>query len=113
MKFLAIYDGANFGAGDFDTALLITLVTMSLTFIVLIIVMYVIKLLNVIETKPKLEREKNVGQITSEKEKNLPALEEMDDDMIAATLVATIDYSNEGNKDVRLVSIKKIEEDKD
>lgn len=111
MKFLAIYDGANFGAGDFDTALLITLVTMSLTFIVLIIVMYVIKLLNVIETKPKLEREKNVGQITSDK--NLPTLEEMDDDMIAATLVATIDYSNEGNKDVRLVSIKKIEEDKD
>lgn len=111
MKFLAIYDGANFGASDFDTALLITLVTMSLTFIVLIIVMYVIKLLNVIETKPKLEREKNVGQITSDK--NLPTLEEMDDDMIAATLVATIDYSNEGNKDVRLVSIKKIEEDKD
>src|SRR5690554_5826206 len=111
MKFLAIYDGANFGAGDFDTALLITIVTMSLTFIVLIIVMYVIKLLNVIETKPKVDVDGKAGQITSEK--NLPTLEEMDDDMIAATLVATIDYSNEGNKDVRLVSIKKIEEDKD
>lgn len=31
-----------------------------------------------------------------------------DDDMMAAVLVATIDYANETKKDVRLISIKQI-----
>lgn len=63
------------------------------------------KLVDYIQTKNTKEvtEQKTVTPPTEVKNTNIT-----DDDMMAAVLVATIDYRNEVKKDVRLVSVKEV-----
>lgn len=115
MKFLAIFDGENFNASNFGDALIITVISMFLTFIILIIILLTIKMLNLVNKKESNNNQNVVvksNSFTKSKSKLL-AFEEMDDDMRAAVLVATIDYKTETNGDARLVSIKQIHQERD
>ena len=62
------------------------------------------KLVDYIETKNKTTEEVK-PQVTTNEVKNTNIT---DEDMMAAVLVATIDYRNEVKKDVRLVSVKEV-----
>lgn len=100
MIFLAIYE-KDISVGD---SLLIALISMLLVFIVLTIIYGIVSLMKYIKIKD------NSGEVVStqpvfERSKNV---EIKDDDMMAAVLVATIDYVNETKKDVRLVSVEEI-----
>lgn len=98
MNFLAIYD-KNITISE---SLLIALVSMIIVFLVLTIIYLLVALMKYIKIGDK--QEKNIVQPS----KNDYNLEIKDDDMMAAVLVATIDYSSQINKDVRLVSVKEI-----
>lgn len=60
-------------------------------------------------SEPKLEQnlESSTNNQTSKPVENKLVVIE-DDDMLAAILVATIDYQQETNKDIRVVSVKKL-----
>lgn len=100
MIFLAIYD-KDITVGD---SLLIALISMLLVFIVLTIIYGIVSLMKYIKIKDNPEEEVS-NQPVFERNKNV---EIKDDDMMAAVLVATIDYVNETKKDVRLVSVEEI-----
>jgi hypothetical protein len=84
--------------------LLISLFSVLIVFLILGFVALSISLLKyiVIDNKPKI--------IPEEKEirKSISLSDIKDEDMMVAGLVASIDYYNEINKDVRIVSIKEI-----
>lgn len=104
--FLAIYDGANFGADNFGEAVVITLVAMFLVFAILLILYVLISLLKKLNVESKEELQEAQGKVIRE-----PLdFETMDEDMKVAALVATIDYKSELNEDAKLVSIKRIDE---
>ena len=99
--FLAIYEGPI----EVVTGLLIALIAIALVFAVLLIIIGSINIL-------KLAGNKSTVEVKEEVKKPAPAVakntESKDEDMMVAALVATIDYSNETKKDVKLVSIKQI-----
>lgn len=97
--FLAIYNDKI----DILEGLLIAVVAILMVFIVLFLIILCVKLLsvfckNIKDEKPAAKADKKVSKMTDIK----------DEDMMVAALIATIDYSNETGKDVRLVSIKQI-----
>lgn len=96
---------------------LYAIVSIVMVFAILLIIIgvtnLVFKLTGLWDMKKELDKAK--------KEKNAPVVEQSnvvstpkgpvviaDDDMMAAVLVATIDYQNEIKKDVRLVSVKEV-----
>ena len=97
--FLAIYpDNIKIGEG-----LLIAIAAIIMVFIVLLLIIFCVNGLsifckNIKETQPVKNTVKKVNKMTDIK----------DEDMMVAALIATIDYSSETGKDVRLVSIKQI-----
>ena len=86
-------------------------VAILMVFVILLIIIgithLVFKALGYLELKKELDSSKKV-----EKSAETPAkptqFNENDEDMVAAVLVATIDYRNEINQDVKLVSVKEI-----
>ena len=80
-------------------ALLLSLLCVALVFSVLIIISFVIMLMNKI-------RALDVKEPVIMKDGT-----EVDDDMMAAILVATIDYRKEKKEDVKVISCKLIEQD--
>ena len=80
-------------------ALLLSLLCVALVFSVLIIISLVMMLMNKI-------RALDVKEPVIMKDGT-----EVDDDMMAAILVATIDYRKEKKEDVKVISCKLIEED--
>lgn len=109
LLFLALYDD-DVKIGE---ALLIALISIIIVFAVLLLIIIIINLLQkllftkkVVKNEKPLETKKE-NQQTSVKKigKNT---EIKDEDMMVAALIATIDYTNETKKDVRLVSIKQI-----
>ncbi len=108
LLFLAVFDGlGKLGEGDttFGKALIIALVSILIVFIILALIIGAIKIMEQFFKNKKAEAPKAVAQEKPQEEKNL---EITDDDMMAAVLVATIDYANETKKDVRLKSVKRI-----
>lgn len=105
LLYLAVFDGSGkLGVGDlnFGKASVIALVSILIVFVILAIIIGAIKIMeqffkNKKEEAPKLEKPLE--------QKNT---EISDDDMMAAVLVATIDYVNETKKDVRLKSVRRI-----
>ena len=97
--FLAIYnDNINVLEG-----LLIAVVAILMVFFILFVIILCVNLLsvfckNIKDEKPAVKGKQSVSKMTDIK----------DEDMMVAALIATIDYSNETGKDVRLVSIKQI-----
>ena len=99
MNFLAVFEDPNISVGE---ALLIALVAILIVFFVLAVIIFVTWLLQksmeVIDAKTNiLPKEEN--KILSE-----------DENAVVAALVATMEFHRETGKDVRIVSIKRIED---
>lgn len=100
----------------FSEGALYSLLSIIMVFAILLIIIgittLVFKLLGLFEYKSKVDSLKkqsidNNSQLNNpNKNKNNTIIE--DDDMMAAVLVATIDYQNEIKQDVRLVNVRKL-----
>ena len=94
----------------FGEACLFALFSILVVFVILILITLIISLM----AKLKLTDKKEVKQVVKPVEqpkvsRKQTKLEDIkDDDMMAAALVATIDYYEETKQDVRVVSIKQI-----
>ncbi len=100
---------------DVGTGALYSVVSILMVFAILLIIIgvttLVFKLTGLFEMKKQVEAAAKKNEVTPaaapvvNETKNV---EITDDDMMAAVLVATIDYRNEIKKDVRLVSVKEV-----
>ena len=114
LKYLAVFEDFrnplnDGGSVSFGQALLIALVAILIVFVVLCLIIGSIKLLQLFVKKfSKKETKAEVVEESKPVENTNDNLEIEDDDMMAAVLVATIDYANETKKDVKLKSVKRI-----
>lgn len=94
----------------FGEACLFALFSILVVFVILILITLIIALM----AKLKLTDKKEVKQVAKPVEQSVVSrkqtkLEDIkDDDMMAAVLVATIDYANEIKEDVHLVSVREL-----
>jgi len=100
MPFKGIYPTENFGVVD---ALLVSLIAIVLVFLVLIIIILVTG--GIGKGMDKIEA------VTDIKPKEENKLLNEDPDAVIAALVCTIDYHKETNKNARLISITRIDEE--
>lgn len=111
--FLAIYEDLEVfkGLDGFLKGLVISVIAMAIVFAILLIICLLVKVLKLIGNmagKNKKE-EKSEKFIPATNEKKAFSAEDIkDDDMMAAILVATIDYVSETKEDARVVSAKQI-----
>lgn len=90
-------------------ACLVALVCIIIVFAMLALLWGIVSLFNFIAPKEKASLKQEEKQpIAIAPKKALTMADITDDDMMAAALVATIDYHNETNENVRVVSIKEI-----
>lgn len=88
---------------------LVVLICMAIVFLMLALLCGIVALFKFIAPKKKQEAQtKNVVLPQLEPTKPFTMEDITDDDMMAAALVATIDYHNEIHEDVRVISIKEI-----
>ena len=94
----------------FGEACLFALFSILVVFVILILITLIIALM----AKLKITDKKEVKQVAKPVEQPVATrkttkLEDIkDDDMMAAVLVATIDYANEIKEDVHLVSVREL-----
>ena len=100
---------------DVGTGALYSIVSILMVFAILLIIIgvttLVFKLTGLFEMKKQVEeaaKKNNIVPTVAPVTNEVKSVEITDDDMMAAVLVATIDYRNEVKKDVRLVSVKKV-----
>lgn len=97
-------DTMNLGDGA-----IFSLVAIVMVFAILLIFIgiteLVFKAISLFDKKKADKVVENVPQVTSNEPKEVVIT---DDDMMAAVLVATIDYRNEVKKDVRVVNVKQL-----
>ncbi|MGN1295941.1 MAG: OadG family protein [Bacilli bacterium] len=94
---------------------LYSIVSILMVFLILLIIIgvtsLVFKVNGLFDLKKELEAKKN-GAVEETKPAPVPSSNKEvvinDDDMMAAVLVATIDYRNEIKKDVRVVNVREI-----
>ena len=88
---------------------ILSLVSILMVFAILLIIIGITSLVfKIVRMFEEREKEKN-AVVTNEKVSSTPvtkSVEIVDDDMMAAVLVATIDYQSEIKKDVRLISVR-------
>ncbi len=113
MNFLRILAVNKGDTMDVGTGALYALVAILMVFAILLIIIgitaLVFKLTGLFEMKAELDKAKkseNEPKIVTSNRNSV--VEIKDDDMMAAVLVATIDYRNEIKKDVRVVSVNEI-----
>ena len=90
---------------------LVVLICMIIVFLMLALLWGIVALFKFISPKKKEEnKDENANVVLPQVEPTKPfTMEDItDDDMMAAALVATIDYHNEIHEDVRVISIKEI-----
>lgn len=93
----------------FLDAILVTIVCILIVFLMLVIIMGLVMLLRFIAPKQATNKEEPAKPVVKAEPKKQFKLENIkDEDMMVAALVATIDYHDETNEDVRVVSIKQI-----
>lgn len=114
--FLALYSN-DISMGD---AVLIAVLSMLIVFAVLFLIILIIQIIQKtmfsnkkVDYKDANNEMKNVSskvnsKSVSQNNVNKKNTDIKDEDMMVAALIATIDYTNETKKDVRLVSIKEI-----
>ena len=92
----------------FGKALLVSLIAIVLVFLVLCIVIGAVKLMQVVYDK--YGKKEAPAQVTAAPVAQAApkSVEIVDEDMMVAALIATIDYKEETNQDVKLKSIKRI-----
>jgi Na+-transporting methylmalonyl-CoA/oxaloacetate decarboxylase gamma subunit len=102
---LAIMDGTqrNFGEGA-----IVCLTAILIVFSVLLIIIGASSLISLIINKFS-KKENKVATVTNNpSESKSLSINVEDEDMMAAILVATIDYRNEIKKDVKVISIREV-----
>lgn len=106
---LSIFDGSKYlgeEGQNFGVAAIIALIAILIVFVILALLIGAIKIMQLcFKGASKKQEEKVENSVKEESPKNTNI---EDDDMMAAVLVATIDYANETKKDVRLKSVKRI-----
>ena len=104
---LAIMDGTqrNFGEGA-----IVCLTAILIVFAVLLIIIGASSLISLIINKfSKSKKENKVATVTNNpSESKSLSINVEDEDMMAAILVATIDYRNEIKKDVKVISVREV-----
>lgn len=100
---------------DVGTGALYSIVSILMVFAILLIIIgvttLVFKLTGLFEMKKQVEEAAKENKVVATPTPVASEVKEVtitDDDMMAAVLVATIDYRNEVKKDVRLVSVKEV-----
>lgn len=109
--FLAIYKDLEVfkGLDGFLKGLLISVIAMVIVFLILLLICLLVNLLKVIGGAAKKEEKVENDFIKASPEKKAFSESDIkDDDMMAAILVATIDYVSETKEDARVVSAKQI-----
>ena len=98
--FLAIFEDISVfnGFEGFLLGLLISLVAILIVFAILLIICFSVNILKTVGKKA----------LTKEQEQEVSIDDIKDEDMMAAVLVATIDFVSENKKDARVVSVKQI-----
>lgn len=102
---LAIMDGTqrNFGEGA-----IVCLTAILIVFSVLLIIIGASSLISLIINKFS-KKENKVATVTNNpSESKSLSINVEDEDMMAAVLVATIDYRNEIKKDVKVISVREV-----
>lgn len=111
--FLAIYKDLEVfkGLDGFLKGLVISVIAMAIVFLILLLICLLVNLLKVIggvaKSDKKAESANEFIPATAEK-KSFSSEDIKDDDMMAAILVATVDYVSETKEDARVVSAKQI-----
>lgn len=93
---------------SFGDACLVALVCIIIVFAMLALLWGIVSLFKFIAPKEKANSKQENKPIVSVPQKAFTMADITDDDMMAAALVATIDYHNETKKNVKVVSIKEI-----
>ena len=90
-------------------SLLYSIVAIAGVFLILLIIVLCVNILSLIKYRDTNETKAEVTtQAVSQPSSVNPALVEADDDMMAAVLVASIDFYNETKQNARCVSVKQI-----
>ena len=92
----------------FGEGAIVTVVCVAIVFLMLALLCGITSLIKVVNKKEQKVEEKAQPVLVTEPKQVFTMNDIKDDDMMAAALVATIDYHNETKKDVRVVSIKEI-----
>ena len=106
LKLLAILDGneRNFGEGA-----IVGLVAILMVFMVLLVIILIASLVSAIINKVEMKKVTQTNKQEKETKTQTTSLkiDVNDEDMMAAILVATIDYRNEVKEDVKVVSVRR------
>lgn len=92
---------------------LISVICVAIVFLMLILLCFIVKTFkyasaNKEDEKPEVKNEVPAAPVVREPQKAFTMNDIKDEDMMVAALIATIDYHNETNEDVRVVSVKQI-----
>lgn len=110
--FLAIFEDISVFKGfeGFLLGLLISLVAILIVFAILLIICFSVNILKTVGkkalAKEQEQEETSAPVVTPAKSVSIDDIK--DEDMMAAVLVATIDFVSENKKDARVVSVKQI-----
>ena len=111
LNILAIMDGSkkyDFGNGAIG-AILSILIVFTVLLIIIGITTLIFKILGLFEMKAEIDKYKQEKQNSnSDDKKSFVNIDTNDDDLMAAILVATIDYRQEVKQDVRVVSVREV-----
>ena len=89
-------------------SLLYSIVAIAGVFLILLIIVFCINILSLIKYNDDGTLKNKKAEATPQTSSVDPALVEADDDMMAAVLVASIDFYNETKQNARCVSVKQI-----
>ncbi len=103
---LAILDGSV--SGDFGQGALVAIFSILLVFAILAIIIGITTLVNICikkfeKNKPQVKEAESTVQKAQKK-----SVDVTDDDMMAAILVASVDYREQTKKQVKVISVKEI-----
>lgn len=105
----AVIDGTKtYQWGDSAIAAVVAILMVFVVLLIIIAITHLVfKALGYFDLKKEIDKAKNVENV-EKNETITSSFDENDEDMVAAVLVATIDYQNEVKQDVKLVSVKEI-----
>lgn len=107
MNYLAILDGSKEGAEALGEGALCALVAVLIVFSVLAVIILVSNLVS-LAINSKKETKTEVTNNDNNVVANTTTVDYNDEDVMAAILVATIDYRNEIKKDVKVLNVREV-----
>lgn len=107
MNYLAILDGSKEGTEALGEGALCALVAVLIVFVVLAIIILVSNLVS-LAINSKKETKAEVTNSDNNVVANTTTVDYNDEDVMAAILVATIDYRNEIKKDVKVINVREV-----